>query len=566
METKELLERIEELRAMVSKYNTESFVGYFADFLRNERPNPAGNDLNKFGSRLTDSFYLIGLNIFSSNLGTEKFEFDPLLISRLAKKIEEIKRHYRIKKLNEYSKDAMIHEMAFRNHFDNGVLSFVEQDLERIRSTFLPFNQVIEQYFGFDVELAIDIYKTTELITKIRFEQITEFAKRDSYTSFLEAVNKSSISFENALKMLSEQDQNSLLSFANKPYSYLVFSKEDLYFAFPKEKVDCFLSTFSTALKSNKNFQYYTDSNPLELAPILEIGQNKYLHVCQKQLPIAIYKRFYSYLLLDTSNDKVRRHREKSLEKKVIEIFKAFFPKNAAFFYENYYVEENAEQDLLILYSGFALVVEIKASKLREPFRDLPKAITRLKSDFAECIQYGYDQCQRVENLFFEGRPFRIRNVNGNVLYQLNPAKYHRIYSIVVTLERFGSLQTDLSLLLEKNPVGEYPWSVYINDLEIFLLSLKQLKRNPVSQLFQFLKSRTLLHGHVYAIDELDICANYINNERKFMRYAKDEEILVQFSPYEQSLFDSIYHAGRLHFKEDVTEFFIQDRIRISQK
>ena len=74
--------------------------------------------------------------------------------------------------------------------------------------------------------------------------------------------------------------------------------------------------------------------------------------------------------------------------------------------FENYYVIDDHEQDLLILYKRNAIIVEIKASKLREPFRDIDKAIKRLKSDFENSIQYGFDQCKRVEDFFYSDEVF----------------------------------------------------------------------------------------------------------------------------------------------------------------
>lgn len=132
---------------------------------------------------------------------------------------------------------------------------------------------------------------------------------------------------------------------------------------------------------------------------------------------------------------------------------------------------------MLILFKGVAVIVETKASKLREPFRNIQKAVVRLKDDFKESIQYGYNQCARVEKCFQGKLPFNLMDNKGAVLYRVNPEKIHSVYSIFVTLERFGCLQTDLGLMLRKNEDENYPWSVYIDDLEIFLLTLKHQVR-----------------------------------------------------------------------------------------
>jgi hypothetical protein len=544
--------KIENLKKFVAIYDTESFAGFFAYFIK-ERPNDIVDiELNKFQSKLKDFFYLIALNAFAETKGTEPFDFNPKIIGELADMLNDIRSHYYVEKFVDYTMDAAIHEMAFRNYFDNGVLSYVEQDLEKIRTVFQPFEDKLIETFGLDVDFLIEAYKATELITKIRFEQVMEFTHTKEFNEFQEKIHSKQITFAEGIDQLPEKISNALLSFHAKTHAYLLFSKEDLYNTLDKEKVDKFLKLFSCKPESLTSFNYYTDNNPIELAPILEVAENKYLHICQKQIPIAIYRRMYYFLSKEESlKDKIRKHREKELERKVASIFKYVFNDSSSFFYENYFVVEGHEQDLLILTKGTAIIVETKASKLREPFRDMQKAIVRLKDDFKDAVQYGYNQCKRVEDFFLKETSFDIKNNKGKVLYTVNPAKFHSVFSIVVTLERFGSLQTDLNLLLQKDEIDNYPWSVYIDDLEIFLMTLKHHRRSPQGKFFDFLRNRMELHGHIYAIDELDICGYYLKQPEKFADYSKKADTLCQFSVYEQAIFDEIYHSGGLRFREE---------------
>lgn len=543
--------QINELQALVSKYDTESFAGFFAYFIKQRPADIVDIELNKFKSKLKDFFYLIALNVFADEKGAEKFEFSPKNISGLADRVNEIRNHYQVQEFKDYSIDVVIHEMAFRNHFDNGVMSYVEQDLEKIRRIFQPFEYKIIEVFGFDLDFLIEVYKATELITKIRFDHVMKFSHSAEFNEFNKKINSKQISFSDGINELPEEISDALLNFYDKSHAYLLFLKEDLYHTLESEKVDKFLELFSCDIKEAKSYRYYTDSNPLELAPILKISENKYLHICQKQIPIAVYKYMYEFLSKDdVIKDKLRKHREKQLEVKIAEIFKSIYTDRSAFFYENYFAVDGHEQDLLILSKGTAIIVETKASKLREPFRDIQKAVVRLKDDFKNAVQYGYEQCRRVQGLFNTSTPFDIKDNKGKVLYSVNPARFHSVFSIVVTLERFGSLQTDLKILLNKENSDDYPWSVYIDDLETFLLTLKHLKRNPQGKFHDFLRSRKLLHGHIYAIDELDVCGYYLKQPEKFRAYANQTETLCQFSVYKQAIFDEIYHSGALKFKE----------------
>lgn len=547
-----LEDTIDKLIRKVSTYETESFAGFFSYFIKRHPEDIVDIELNKFKSKLKDFYYLIALNAFAENKGNEPFDFSPAAISELADLVNEVRSHYHIQKFEDYTDDAAIHEMAFRNYFDNGVLSYVEQDLEKIRTVFQPFEEKLTQAFGLDVDFLIEVYKATELVTKIRFDQVMAFTHTKEFNEFHTKLHSKQITFSEGINQLPEEISNALLSFHGKTHAYLLFSKEDLYHTLDKDKVDKFLELFSCKPAALKSFRYYTENNPIELAPILEISENKYLHICQKQIPIAIYRRMYDFLSKDDAlKDKLRRHREKELERKVAAIFRSVFNDSSSFLYENYFVLEGHEQDLLILTKGTAIIVETKASKLREPFRDMQRAIVRLKSDFEESVQAGYEQCKRVENFFSNQEPFSITDSKRKVLYTVNPARFHSFFSIVVTLERFGSLQTDLNLLLKKDKTDNYPWSVYIDDLEIFLLSLKHHRRSPQSKFLDFLRCRRQLHGHMYAIDELDICGYYLRHPEKFKDCAQMTDTLCQFSVYEQAIFDEIYHSGGLRFKEE---------------
>ncbi len=542
---------IDELQQLVSNYDTESFAGFFAYFIKKRPDSFAEIDLNKFESKLKDFLYLIALNAFSEKKCAERFQIPFDGLGLLADKLNEIKDFNRVKKATDYTTESVIHELAFRNHFDNGVLSYVEQDLERLKNVFAPFEDRIAQDFGFDVGFLIDVCKEIELISIIRSKYLTEFSFTREFFDFNDRVKNKGMPFSESFGLLPEDIQEAFHSFHAKPYASLMFTAEDLYHVLDKEKVDKFLLLFSCEAVPDVKARYYSAESPFELTPILKLSDGNYLSLYGKQIPVSIYKRLFIEFGKDEKfKSKLLKHRENSLERKVVELFKYFFPPNYTFFYENYFIDKNFEQDLLIIYKGTAIIIETKASKLREPFRNIEKAITRLKDDFKNSIQYGFEQCLRVEDYFLDDIPFDIKDEKGNILYTVNPKKIHSVFSIVVTLERFGSLQTDLGLMLNKEDDEDYPWSVYIDDLEVFLLALKQNIRGSISRFLNFLKLRREMHGRMYAIDELDICATYLQNPEKFRQCSKSNNAFLTFSPYEQGDFDQLYWANRLRFKE----------------
>lgn len=168
--------------------------------------------------------------------------------------------------------ESVIHEMAFRNHFDNGVLSYIEQDLEKIRTVFTPFENIIAEEFGFDVDFLIEVYKATEMTTKIRFGYVMEFANSAEFQDVQKKIVAKQITMTEAIDLLPEKISDGWLNFMANTHAYLLFTPENLYPMFEKEKVDNFLKVFSCKPHPKKDFNYYTDTNPLELAPILEVG------------------------------------------------------------------------------------------------------------------------------------------------------------------------------------------------------------------------------------------------------------------------------------------------------
>lgn len=543
-------QKINELQELVSQYDTESFAGYFAFFIKKNLDPAADIDLNKFGSKLKDFLYLIALNAFSDKKGTEKFEFPENELAILADKLNEIKNFIYPQNLTEYSKESAIHEMAVRNHFDNGVLSYVEQDLEKLRRIFSPFEEKIIADFGLDVDFLIEVCKEIELISMIRTKHTMEFMFSKEFSDFNNRIQSKKMSFSESFDLLPEEIQDAFHSFNSKTYAHLMFKAEDLYHRLETEKVDKFLLLFSREALPDAGIRYYTAESPFESTPLLKLDGN-YLSLYGKQLPISIYKLLYAHLFNDENyNIKLREHRENSLEEKVLVVFESFFYGKDTAFYTNYYVIDNHEQDILLLYRGNAIIIEVKASKLREPFRNVEKAIDRLKTDFKNSIQYGFDQCKRVEDFFYSDSMFDLKNDRKKALHTINPSEINNVFSIVVTLERFGCLQTDLGLLLEKEDDVDYPWCVYIDDLEIFLKALKQNSKNHINKFLDFLDYRRQMHNRMYSIDELDVCACYLQNPRNFKKLAETEDLFLTFSPYEQGDFDKLYWAGKLKFKE----------------
>ena len=179
---------------------------------------------------------------------------------------------------------------------------------------------------------------------------------------------------------------------------------------------------------------------------------------------------------------------------------------------------------------------------MRDPIRGYDK----IKSDFKTGVQKAYNQCKRLENKFNEANNFKIFDEKTNrQLYEIDTVKIKNYYSIIVTQHKYGSIQTNLSELLEKEESDLYPWSVCVDDLEIFLLGLKKIKRSSATTNFlNFLDQREYLHERVICSDELELCGLFINQQHQFRKYAIEMDDILVTDIRMSNVFDAHYQNG----------------------
>ena len=144
-------------------------------------------------------------------------------------------------------------------------------------------------------------------------------------------------------------------------------------------------------------------------------------------------------------------------------------------------------QDLLILYKGHALIIEIKSGYEAQPHsvpKDARKLFEGILLNFKKNIQKGFEQTERVMKLFEEKDEFDIYDENDTFVYKVPTKRYSSVFSIIVTADKFRRAQIDLSHMLKLGEDSVYPFSVSINDLEIILLTLRK-KKDGTKRIFQ---------------------------------------------------------------------------------
>jgi hypothetical protein len=554
MEYLNIEEKSLELKKIISEYDKEQFVGFFSYYIRQQPDTELIEELQLFKSKLKDFQYLIALRFFDKTIGKKNFPPQNSILKELAERIDELKNAYILNDFSvetffqdiSYQEISVIHEFTFNNYFHNGSLSYVEQDIDLFEKMFKSYESIIVQNFDLDIDFLIDLYKFTEKHFKQQFSEHMQFTWDKEFIGIKEKAKLDSETFNQHIENLPEEVKIKFINFIDKPKHYsLMFSKTDYYKELAIKKVDSFLELFSCSEEDCENFLFYSDINPFDLKPIVKLSDSNYLNIYPKQLPIAYYNFFYRFCENKLPKEKMQKHRGTILENKCYDLLIDFFKnEKQTFFYRNYNLGTNFEQDILVISNGTAFIFETKASNFREPFRNMHKAFIRIKDDFKENIQKGFEQCQRVKDKFESGQRFKIFDKKGIGLHEINPQKIYNIFNIIVTQERLGPIQQNLGLLLKISEAQAYPYSIYINDLEIFLRALKIKTKNPRQELVTFLKNRELLHERIFCNDELDICAFYMSNKKMFLRLSNQLEATFTLQPECQDYFDELYYQG----------------------
>lgn len=511
-----ILTKITELKELISRFSHKSFIAHICWLsnikIRQSKPS-------NLTSPIRQLMYLINLYHTSDFEGNKLYSFNNKNHDRIIKLLNEIELEYITNAFSSSVKLSQEHTIVahttFFNYYLNSPLSFIEQDTERIKTTFQHFERFISAQTALELN---DFLHFFLLLTDLE------------------------------------------LSYARKCVGKKIDSKNSVYnLAIPiseihkgigKEKAKILLTIF-TLSRSTTEFLYYTDPCKYLRQPIIQMGDSHIIMLYSKQLIRAIYEFLFELCSNETApGRKISERRDEYLEKKTSEVFSNFFD-NDAQIYSSYYINSN-EKDLLVLAGTSAFIIECKANKYRPPFRDTLKAYHRINDDFKKCIGKAYLQAKEVEDCFNGEQAFTIKDKIKRVHTSINPKNYKNVFTIVVTQERFGQIQCDLAYLLPKESQDNYPWAVCLDDLESFLITLKR-KKNYLNEFNTFLLERKKLHGKVFCDDELDLCASFLFAQEDFITICRRNETACFTARNE---FDALYKIG----------FGFKDELHLSEK
>lgn len=554
-----MLDRISEisseLKVIASKYNTAWLISDISTSLKLNGQKHQSEICKDLSSPFRQLLYFCSLNITSPPNDEELFQFQD--ISEIIKikdllnqiEIEYQKLFYNSPTDNPDSKWFINRQIAvptFLAYFNTWEQNFEEQIIERIEQTFTKFNKEIEEKIGLTVEDLIGMYNFLDDLSLKKLNTKPKIFDPDNIENFFENILKKGITPDKWGEFMGDELEE-LDSFMKYPGQFDSFNRQELIDVFGVDKTSLFLNLFSVSRTENSDFLFYHNESIILSRPFIEIEEGKY-HVFYLKIVLkAIWDLLFDIFKNDAKlYQKVLKKRDNELENKSLQIITDFFPKDAKIYF-NYFVD-GFENDILVLWRHKAYIFEIKAGNIRSPFYNPDKAYDRIKKDFDSTIDYAYEQCFRIKEKFINKDEFWILDGKGKKIDLIKTRSFHNAFSIVITLNKFGQIQSDLGILLDLYEDDVYPLSLCIDDLEVIFLTLKKLGINQ-NDFTKYLFQRTKCHEMKFLSgDELEYFSLFVKfgNLLKF----NDGKSITNLTPDLPDFIDDLYRKG-LGFKNE---------------
>lgn len=491
-------------------------------------------------------FYLAGLLMSTQYKGNGK-ENNELLLS-LEKDIQEITQDY-IKgfigdkelfkeEKKEKFKQNLVSMDAFVSYFDTGVLRYNEQTEELIKTLYSPFDDELVAICGLKTSDYIDFFNfVTEKMTRMQ-DAFNELQR------FLASFNQ----YETNPQKI-EKEYQRLLNFGrDNPETFFKlqegftgnnkFKKQDVIDRYGKQKGEKLLELFALERKE-RDFKYYNGNNPFISHPLCWLNQDTLYSVSPQILLNAIFDCITDFLENPKNKFSKKYWKTKAdiVEQEFLKCFKSVFHEDARYHMAVCEKPGTQEHDILIEFKNYILIAEVKASKVREPFFNPEKAYIRIKDHFfsESGIGYAYNQACILKK--------KIETETDIVLYEdmRKPFELHDIQSkniipIVLTLNQFGGIAINTSLLLTPEEGQSYPWVCNLHDFQNLIEILNYLKKTE-DDFVEYVEWRSIKHKDIIASDELDIVEQYFT----IPKMKKEAGTVFIANNVKRSLIDKIY-------------------------
>lgn len=541
---------IDLLKSYISQFNEYSVFQYIAHIINSSKSLIEETELSSPYKQL---LYLCALCLSTENVENRDFNKEDFIIVKpyLQRIVEYYMRSFfppegknKSELTEQWWKDREISMPAFLNYFNTTNLAYPEQIIQRVRRWFLAYSDIIESELGFRVEDAILIFEEIGKIIQDNLDQFSIYSKEFDRAQDVLIASMSGIDF-NYKNIRKKSDKLGLTTVADK---YLQ-SMNNLYTISRKqiqscsiEQVDAFFNYFSVNRKKRK-FRYFAKRSFLEESPLL-YNDGNVLVAFYKQVINAIYSSFFNLLKNSEVPEKFLRHRDKQVEEETFELFQMINHLEGNVYLNLFETSKlQNEHDLIWIIDDKLVLIECKATVVKEPFRDPEKASLRIRDHFKGNIQKGYDQALRLKTKIIEEETVFLYDNNGNVVTKLDHSKFKGIYIIIVTAESFGPLAIDTSIILEKPSHEPAPWCCNLYDLELIFEAFRYLNYE-IQDFFNYLDNRSTFHEKFICSDELELAGLFFENNKFQNNFSKDfDKIALTYDM--SNVFDEIYYKKK---------------------
>ncbi|WP_288867045.1 SEC-C metal-binding domain-containing protein [uncultured Sneathia sp.] len=436
-------------------------------------------------------------------------------------------------------KRNLVSMVAFTSYFDTGILRYAEQTIHLIKILYSSFDLELESLTGLITEDYIAFYQL--VCDEFKSAMSSSKYEIDRIKKFLNSLNPYAVDVEKEYERIIAFAQGSSgLNLQNVMDSLNSIKASKVYDIFGKEKGKRLLNIFGLYRKE-REFSYYTAENPFAEHPLCWIDGGETLFIVHPQFLLNAIYNYITEVLENPQNkfaDKYKRVKAEIVESQFLSYFKSILGDKAI--YHTSVCEERGtkEHDILIEFHDYILIAEVKASKVREPFFNPQKAYKRISDNFHSDSGIGgaYSQAITLKK-FIECQKDIILYENKNNKFQIENVPPKIILPLVLTLNQFGGLAVNTSLILEKDADEPYPWVCNLHDFENIIEILEYLHKKS-QDFIDYIAWRINNHANVLYSDELDIVEGYFLDDQ--LR-GGIESSAVFLSPNGPSLIDKIY-------------------------
>lgn len=446
---------------------------------------------------------------------------------------------------------ASVASAAFIQYFMSGRLAVAEQLERLIRAFHVPFDDEIRAKTGISATGTLQVVDWMKETLVAQWEDGVEKheAAHKMHQQTIDLLTDGSGSFPE--RLAAWQASPEFEAAQDVVQAYFDFSRylnciprTRFVERFGEEQTNAFLQTFAMRRGETQGFRFFASSdppNPAEYAPLFMLEGDRVCAPMHAMLYNAVLDSFDDLL---RANEQLRtrylERRADYLEKRANSLIASMFP-NSTISLNTYFEtpKQQFEHDGLILAGGALLPIEEKSSEMTTPSRNPERYFDRLKQHFKSDrgIQHGYNQANRIIDLVTSSKttvPFY--DENGKVIAEIAPGSVTETFPIVVTLESFGMLATDLTLMLNVPAGKNYPWVVNLFDLETLVDGFLR-KGLTGDDFLRYLRQRQEIQGHVLTDDELNLAGQFIVEKS----LPKGNGGTVTFVASYASVFDDLY-------------------------